>query len=163
MKSLRDIMTTIDWMNFRGTFPQGKVYSSKKVIREEEERLRLRKEKKLEQEKRVKLRIKESKKKTEEEKKATKIEDFEKLKKDILAQSRREPIRNCTAFNFVEPAPGCHYDIGNSFGYVLIPIPKSREGYELDQEEMLEFVHECTFYITEQVFDNFGGRVDVQE
>jgi len=59
MKSLRDIMITIDWMNFRGTFPQGKVYSSKKVIRNEEEGLRLRKEKKFEQEKRVKLRIKE--------------------------------------------------------------------------------------------------------
>ena len=59
MNSLRDVLTTLNWMDFRGTFPQGKVYSSKKVIRDEEERLRLRKEKKLEQEKRVKLRIKE--------------------------------------------------------------------------------------------------------
>ena len=77
----------------------------------------------MEQEKRVKLRIKESKKKTEEEKKAAKASDFEKLKQDILAQSHREPIRNCPSFNFVEPAPGCHYDIGNSHGYVLVPIP----------------------------------------
>jgi len=123
-------------MNFRSSFPQGKVSSSKKVLRDEEQRLRLRKEKKLEQEKQVKLRIKEAKKKTEEEKKAKKAVDFEKLKQDLLAQSHREPIRNCPSFNFVEPAPGSHYDIGNSHGYVLIPIPEILERTEDDDDNV---------------------------
>ena len=210
MKALKDVLTTLDWMNFRGAFPQGKVYSSKKVIRGEQERLRLRKEKKSEQEERARR-----KKKTEEddptmklikaeEKKAKKAADFEKLKLDILAQTRGEPIRKCPSFNFVEPAPGCHYDIGNSLGYVLIPIPavklkdipseyEGMEGIEvkrndndfldifeeekeeektnfmresgtreMQMEEMLNFIHESAYNVTEQLFDNLGGKIDTQ-
>jgi len=176
-------------MDFRSSFPQGKAYTSKNIMRKEEERLRLRKEKKLEEKKRANQRIKKANKKTEEEKKAKKAADFEKLKQDILAQSRREPIKNCPAFNFVEPSPGCHYDIGNSLGYVLIPIPSGKRKplytaeefaylmekgilnpdadpmgskVELSQNQLLEFIHENTYNITEQIFDNFGGRVDVQ-
>ena len=67
MKSLRDVLTTFNQMDFRSSFPQGKTYRSKNIVRKEEERLRLRKEKKLEEKKRANQRIKEAKKKSKQE------------------------------------------------------------------------------------------------
>ena len=103
----------------------------------------------MEQEKRVKLRIKEAKKKTEEEKKAAKVADFEKLKQDILAQSHREPIRSCPAFNFVEPTPVLTAEARKHLvenKIIKADVDLSRER---DKKELLEFIHESTYSITE--------------
>ena len=53
-----------------------------------------------------------------------KIISFNKLKKDLLTQVGNTPYRNSPSFEFKEPLPGCHYDIGPSFGYVVIPYLK---------------------------------------
>ena len=60
---------------------------------------------------------------TAERIKKEKQESFEKLKNDLRAQITKEPYRISPVFNFVEPVPNCHYDIGPSLGHVVIPIP----------------------------------------
>ena len=75
------------------------------------------------------------KKRTEEENKKAKATSFEKLKSDVFKQIEREPYRNSPVLNFVEPTPGCHYDIGNSHGYVAIPLPP-------DYLELTEIIEE---------------------
>ena len=174
LPSLRDVDKTINALVSRRTIhqdAQGNFYipSVKEMINAEKERIF----------KRIKERKKRVKR-SEEERKKTKATDFEKLKGDLLRQIQQEPIRNCPAFNFVEPALGCHYDIGNSHGYVLVPIPMREVNHEehkgaddfvdeeriesrhLNQKELLEFIHENTYKITEQLFDNLGGEIDVQ-
>ena len=115
-------------------------------------------------------------------------------KGDLLRQVEREPYKNSPVFNFVEPAPGCHYDIENSHGYVIIPIPYNyRDLTEIVEEEKKEevrvddymiidgqeggpkevykyrlmegfsrLVHEYAYMIAEQLYDNLGGRLDIQ-
>ena len=36
------------------------------------------------------------------------------------------------------------------------------ESRYLSQDELLEFIHETTYNITEQIFDSLGGKIDVQ-
>ena len=64
--------------------------------------------------------IKQARIETSERIKKEKQESFEKLKGDLLIQVAREPYKNSPVFDFVEPVPGCHYDIGPSFGYITI-------------------------------------------
>ena len=83
--------------------------------------------------------IKQKKVETAERIKKEKQESFEKLKGDLLAQVAREPYKISPVFNFVEPIPNCHYDIGPSFGHVVIPIPQD---YQQITEEMEIEAHE---------------------
>jgi len=112
--------------------------------------------------------IKQARIETSEKIKKEKQESFEKLKDNLLRQVAREPYKISPVFDFVEPAPGCHYDIGPSFGYVVIPIPFVDYSNPDEHERMgidgfLNDVHEYTFLITKQLFDNLGGgKVDIQ-
>ena len=98
--------------------------------------------------------------------KKEKQESFNKLKNDLIAQIDRTPYRN-SPFNFVEPVPGCHYDIGPSIGHVVVPIPQLRidnPDYvnSINPATFLDNVHEYTYLITEQIYDNLGGKIDIQ-
>ena len=177
LPSLDNVVTTINGIINMRLYPKGKTNSIKKLDHLEKERIKAKQEKKKELRKRKK-RTEEEEKKAEEDRKKAKAADFEKLKNDLLRQIEREPYRNSPVFNFVEPSPGCHYDIGNSHGYVLVPIPtkkirhdeerkvyiigESAEERYLHIDELLGFIHETTYNITEQLFDNLGGRIDIQ-
>ena len=45
---------------------------------------------------------------------------------------------------------------------ILNPDVRHESKVELSQKQLLEFIHENTYNITEQIFDNFEGIVDVQ-
>ena len=98
--------------------------------------------------------------------KQEKQESFNKLKNDLLSQIERTPYRK-SPFNFVEPMSGCHYDIGSSLGHVVIPIPQihiNDPAYDATAStgKFLDDIHEYTYHITEQLFDNLGGKIDIQ-
>ena len=173
LPSMRDAYKTINALLTRRFFQQdteGNYYtpSNEELKKAQKERISKRQERK------------KPAKRSEEERKKVKATDFEKLKGDLLRQTREEPIRNSHVFNFVEPIPGCRYDIGESHGYVLIPYPEqddtrsnsemfrdstipdpSQEGI-LPEEIFLDDVHEYTYKISEQLFDNLKGKIDIQ-
>ena len=190
LPSLRDVDKTINALISLRSFPrdaQGNFYipSVKEMINAEKERIKKRKEERQERKKLIK--------RSEEERKMAKELDFIKLRNDLLTQIEEEPYRN-SLFDFVEPTPGCHYDIGNSHGYVTIPIPANyQELTEIIEEEkkedihendytvitgqegghkevykyplmegFLKLVHEYAYMIAEQLYDNLGGRLDIQ-
>ena len=125
--------------------------SAKDLERVEKERIKKRNERLKEKEKRQK--------RTEEENKKAKATSFEKLKRDLLEEARREPQRNSSIFNFNEPTPGCRYDIGENHGYVLIPIDNLAEvigPHAIGDTLYGDLIHEYTYSIAEQLFDNLG-------
>jgi len=129
----------------------------KYLERVEKERIKKRNERLKEKEKRQK--------RTEEENKKAKATSFEKLKRDLLEEARREPQRNSSIFNFNEPTPGCRYDIGENHGYVLIPIDNLAEvigPHAIGDTLYGDLIHEYTYSIAEQLFDNLGGKLDIQ-
>ena len=175
LSSLRDTDKTINALITLRSFPrdaQGNFYipSVKEAINAEKERIEKRKE-----ERKIKRMIRQ----LGETDRKIKAASFGRLKGELLQQIEREPYRN-SSFDFNEPTPGCHFDIGESRGYVLVPIPiperhiEEEKGMEdtvdmerdaeprLNLEQFLEFVHETTYNISEQLFDNLDKVLEIQ-
>ena len=82
-----------------------------------------------------------------------KRENHDKANRRLFDEEEKEQI---VSFKFIEPVPGCIYNMGRANGYIIIPMDQT------SINDYLTYIYRYSFHVITQLHNEIGRPLDIQ-